>query len=198
MEHRSPTPPRSESALSRPCFVCVPRTSPARLPDMLFSRPLIIVSTLAPSATRERIRDFATSRDLPNLDAFRRRLIVSWRLSQANEDFVFQPEYGDSLDIDGTRFIGLVEPASGGSRIRGRVVVAPMMKIVLSVFMLAVVFAALATLAQDQQPAAKVLAIAMTMLGSAALMLRYSLRSTSRIVDARLRQCLEATGSRAA
>jgi hypothetical protein len=165
---------------------------------MLFSRPLIIESTLAPSATRERIRDFATSRDLPNLDAFRRRLIVSWRLSQANEDFVFQPEYGDSLDIDGTRFIGLVEPASGGSRIRGRVVVAPMMKIVLSVFMLAVVFAALATLAQDQQPAAKVLAIAMTMLGSAALMLRYSLRSTSRIVDARLRQCLEATGSRAA
>ena len=67
---------------------------------MIFSRPLVIESSLTPSATRARVSAFATSRDMPDLEAFRRRQIVSWRLSKANEVFLFQPEYGDSLDIE--------------------------------------------------------------------------------------------------
>lgn len=157
---------------------------------MLFTRPLVIESSLAPSATRARVRPFATSRDLPSLEAFRRRQVVSWRLSQVNEDFLFQPEYGDSLDIDGARFVGLVEAMGSGSRIRGRVVVAPLMRIVMSIFMLVVVFAAVATLGSGQEPATKVLAIASAALGGALLAVHFSMRSTSRLVEARLRQCL--------
>jgi hypothetical protein len=165
---------------------------------MVFSRPLIIESTVTPSAARARVSAFATSRETPSLEAFRRRPIVSWRLSKANEDFVFQPEYGDSLDIDGARFVGLVEPAGSGSRIRGRVFASPLTRIVMSIFMLAVVFAALAALRQGSESSAKVLSIASTMLGAALLMARYNVRSTRRLVEARLRQCLEASEPRAA
>jgi hypothetical protein len=165
---------------------------------MLFSRPLVIESFLTVSVTRSRVRTFATSRELPTLEAFRRRQIVSWRLSETNEDFLFQPEYGDSLDIDGARFIGLVEAAASGSRIRGRVIAAPLTTAVMSIFMLGVVFAAAAGLVQGTQPATKVLGIASLMLGAAVLMVRYSVRSTSRLVEARLRQCLDASGPRVA
>ncbi|HEY2378800.1 MAG TPA: hypothetical protein VGH98_22655 [Gemmatimonadaceae bacterium] len=165
---------------------------------MVFTRPLIIESTLTASETRTRVRAFAASRGLPTLEAFRRRQIVGWRLSEANEDFLFQPEYGDSLSIEGARFVGLVEPAGSGSRIRGRVVTAPFTRIPMSVFMLAVVVAATATLWQGNEPAGKVLSIASMMLGAALLMVRYNLRSTSALVEARLRQCLDATAPRAA
>ena len=165
---------------------------------MLFSRPLIIESPLSANATREHVRAFATSRDMPTLEAFRRQLIIGWRLSAANEDFLFQPEYGDSLNVEGARFVGLVEPAPSGSRIRGNVVLSPLMRIVMGTFVLAVVLAAMATLRQGTEPAAKVLSMASVMLGGAMLMVRYSLRSTSRLVESRLRQCLEAAGPRAA
>lgn len=165
---------------------------------MLFSMPLSIDSALSAGEARERVRAFATSRDLPLLEAFRRRQIVGWRLSRVDESFLFQPEYGDTLNVEGARFVGLVEPAGSGSRIRGYVVVAPLTKIVASVVVLAVLAAAMATLAQAQEAAAKVLAIASTMIGGTLLMLRYSLRSTSRLVDARLQQCLAASTSRAA
>src|SRR5438105_15425554 len=118
---------------------------------MVFSRPLVIESRLTPSATRARVRAFATSREMPNLEVFRRRQIVSWRLSKANEDFLFQPEYGDSLDIEGARFVGLVEPAGSGSRIRGHVVAAPLTRIVISIFMLDVVVAAMGALRQGTE-----------------------------------------------
>ena len=150
------------------------------------------------SEARARVRAFAASRDMPDLEAFRRRQIVSWRLSKPKEDFLFQPEYGDSLNVDGARFLGLVEPIGSGSRIRGRIVVSPLMRIVMSVFMLAVVVAAVGALRQGEEPATKVLTIALVMLGAALLMVRYSLRSTSRLVEARLRQSLEAPGPRAA
>jgi hypothetical protein len=67
----------------------------------------------------------------------------------------------------------------------------------MSVFLSAVVFAATAALAQGTEPAAKVLAIASLMLGGALLMVRYNLRSTSAIVEDRLRQCLDAARPRA-
>lgn len=162
---------------------------------MLFRRPLILDSAPPVTVARARIRAFATSRGLPELEAFRRRQIIGWRLSELNEDFLFQPEYGDQLDIDGARFVGLVEPAGAGSRIRGHVVASPLMKIVVSAFILAVSFAVAVTLSQGREPAAKVLAIAALMLGTAVLMVRYSLVSTSRLVEARLRQCLESSGA---
>ena len=165
---------------------------------MIFNRPLIIESPLPANATRVQVRMFATWRDMPKLEAFRRRQIVGWRLSQANEDFLFQPEYGDSLDIEGTRFVALVESARWGSRIRGHVIAAPLTRIVMTTFMLVVVVATLAALREESEPAAKVLSMAAIMLGGALLMVRYSLRSTSRFVEVRLRQCLEAAGSRAA
>ncbi|HKW46995.1 MAG TPA: hypothetical protein VJN70_06105 [Gemmatimonadaceae bacterium] len=168
-----------------------------RLADMIFSRPLIIESSLPPGTTRARVHQFAASRDLSALEAFRRRQIVGWRLSESHEDLLFQPEYGDSYSMDGARFVGLVEPADSGSRIRGRVVVAPLTRVIMSVFMLAVVFAVITTLVQGTEPATKVLTIASTMLGVALLMLQFSVRSTSRLVEARLRQCLETREPRA-
>jgi hypothetical protein len=165
---------------------------------MIFRRPLVVESNLSPSAARARVTAVATSRDMPTLEAFRRRQIVGWRLSKANEDFVFQPEYGDSLDIDGARFVALVEPASSGSRIRGYVVAAPLTKILMSTFMLAVLFAATMALREGNESPARILSIASLMLGAALVIVRYSVRSTSQLVEARLRRCLEAFGPRAA
>jgi hypothetical protein len=144
------------------------------------------------------VRAFATSRELPELEAMRRRQVIGWRLSEAHEDFVFQPEYGDSLDIDGARFVGLVEPVGSGSRIRGRIVLSPLTRVIMTVWVLAVLGAAFAALRQGQEPAGRVVAIALVMLGGAALMVRYSLRSTSRLVEARLRQSLELSERHAA
>ncbi|HEV8235339.1 MAG TPA: hypothetical protein VGP84_12115 [Gemmatimonadaceae bacterium] len=160
---------------------------------MVFSQKLVIESTLSAGAARARMRAFATSRDMANLEAFRRRQIVSWRLSKASEDFVFQPEYGDILDIEGAQFVGLVEPTGFGSRIRGHVVAARLTRIVMSTFMLAVVFVAIAALREGNESPAKILSIAAMGLGGALLMLRYGARSTRRLVEARLRRCLEAS-----
>ena len=164
---------------------------------MLFTRPLVIDSSLTPSATRARVRTFARSRDLPSLEAFRRRQIVSWRLSQVNEDSLFQPEYGDRLDIEGARFVGLVEPRGSGSRIRGRVVLTPLVRIVMSIFMLAVMLMAIAAVGSGQEPATTILAIASTALCFALLMVHFSMRWSSRAVEDALRQCLEERQARA-
>ena len=158
---------------------------------MVFRQALIIDSTLSPSATRARMRAFATSREMPSLDAFRRRQIVSWRLSKAHEDFVFQPEYGEVLDVEGAQFVALVEPAGSGSRIRGHVVAARLTRIVMSTFVLAVVFLAIAALREGNESPAKILSIASMALGGALLMLSYGVRSTRGLVEARLRECLE-------
>jgi hypothetical protein len=180
------------------CAVGVLSAGSNRLTGMLFSRPLVIESTLSAGASRDRVRAFATSRDLPLLDAYRRRQIIGWKLSESNEDFIFQPEYGDSLNVEGARLVALVEPLGSGSRIRGHLITSPITRIVMSVFLSAVVVAVIATLVQGSEPAAKVLAIASLMLGVAILMVRYDLRSTSAIVEARLRQCLDASSPRAA
>jgi hypothetical protein len=164
----------------------------------VFSRLLIIDSALSAAETRMRVRAFATSRDLPQLDAYRRRQIVSWRLSRANEESLFQPEYGDVHDIEGARFVGLVEPVLRRSRIRGYVVVSLLTRIIVSVVMLAVGFAATAALRQGAAPAVEVLSIAAATSGGTLAMLRYSLRSSSRVVAMRLQQCLEVRGPRAA
>jgi hypothetical protein len=165
---------------------------------MLFSRRLSIDSALPVGLTRARVRGFATSRELPELEAMRRRQIIGWRLSETHEDFVFQPEYGDSLDIDGARFVGLVEPNGSGSRIRGRIVLSPLTRVIMSVWVLAVLGAAFAAVRQGQEPVGNVVAIALVMLGGAAWMVRYSLRSTSRLVEARLRQSLDVSERRVA
>ena len=162
---------------------------------MLFSRPLAIEATLSVPIARARLRTYAASRDHLDLAAFRRRQIIGWRLSEANESFLFQPEYGDSLSVDGARFFGLVEPVGAGSRIRGRVMVSPLTRIVMSVWMLAVVAATVAALGQGEEAPAKVLGIAALMFGAAVVMCRYSLWSTSRLVETRLRQSLEESGA---
>ena len=158
---------------------------------MLFRRHLIIESMLSVALTRARVRACAASPFVANLETFRRRQIIGWRLSEANESFLFQPEYGDVLDVEGARFVGLVEPVGNGARIRGLVLVSPLTKIILSLWMLAVVAAAVAALAQGQEPAKRVLAIATLMFGAAVVMVRYSLWSTSRVVETRLRQSIE-------
>jgi hypothetical protein len=162
---------------------------------MLFTRPLIIESVLSVPLTRARLRGCARTPYVADLAAFRRQQIIGWRLSEANESFLFQPEYGDTLDVEGARFVGLVEPLGTGSRIRGRISVSPLTKIVLSVWMLAVVVAAVAGLRQGTEAPARVLGIAALMFSAAVVMLRYSLWSTSRVVEARLRQSIETSGA---
>jgi hypothetical protein len=164
---------------------------------MLFSRPLTIDSTLSVTVTRARMRACATPSAIADLATFRHRQIIGWRLSQTGESFLFQPEYGDSLSVDGARFVGLVEPMTAGSRIRGRVVASPLTRVVMSVWMLAAFVATAVALGQGQQGQAKVLAIAALMFSAALLMVRYSLWSTSRLVETRLRQSLSGATARA-
>ena len=166
---------------------------------MLFSRLLIIESSLSASVARARVREFATSTDIPDLAAFRRRQIIGWRLSEASESSLFQPEYGDSLDVDGARFIGLVESLpTGGSRIRGRIMASPSTRIVISAWMLVAVLATVVALHEEREAPAKLLAISALMFSGAVLMVWYSLRSASRLVEIRLRQSLSSSHSRAA
>jgi len=115
-----------------------------------------------------------------------------------NESFLFQPEYGDLLNIEGARFVGLVEPVGDGSRIRGRIVAAPLTKSVLSLLMFAVVAAMLVALRQGTDAPARVLGISGLMLGTTLTMVRYSLWSASQDVQARLRQSLDASDAVAA
>jgi hypothetical protein len=55
--------------------------------------------------------------------------------------------------------------------------------------------ATVVALGQGVEAPEKVLGIAALMLGAAVLMVRYSLWSTSRVVEARLRQSLEESGA---
>jgi hypothetical protein len=165
---------------------------------MLFHRPLIIESRLPVPLARARLRACASSPYVADLEAFRRRQIIGWRLSEMNESFLFQPEYGDLLNIEGARFVGLVEPVGDGSRIRGRIVAAPLTKSVLSLLMFAVVAAMLVALRQGTDAPARVLGISGLMLGTTLTMVRYSLWSASRDVQARLRQSLDASDAVAA
>lgn len=164
---------------------------------MLFGRALVIDSSLPASVTRALVRAFSASDEIPNLEDFRRRQIIGWRLSEANESFLFQPEYGDSLNVEGARFVGLIEPIGTGSRIRGRVMLSPLMKIVMGGLMLAVASATVVALAQGRESPARVLAIGSLMLGVAMGMARYSLASTRRLVETRLRQSLDQGNARA-
>jgi hypothetical protein len=165
---------------------------------MIFSRPLIIESTLTVGAARARLRAFATSRSLPDLEAYRRRQILGWRLSERGEEFLFQPEYGDVLNVEGARFLGLAEPAGAGSRVRGRITLSLMTRIVVGVWMLAVAAATIVTLGQGAEAPAKVMEISALMFAVTVLMVRYSLWSTARIVEVRLRQALDGAGARVA
>ena len=165
---------------------------------MLFSRALIIDSALTASAARARVRKFATSNGMSDLEAFRRRRIIGWRLSDAHEDRLFQPEYGDHLLVDGARLLALVEPAGAGSRIRGRILVSPLTRIVMSVFILAIAVAAIAALGQGTEQPAKILGIAAAMIGGTVLTLRYGLWRQGRLVEARFGECLDAASPRAA
>jgi hypothetical protein len=99
--------------------------------------------------------------------------------------------------VQGRRFVALVEQAGSGSRIRGIVVLSPLTRILLSLLILAAAFAATAALAEGREPSVKVVAIASAMITGALFMVRYSLRWTSRLVEARLRQCLDAPMPRA-
>ena len=164
----------------------------------MFSRPLIIHSVFSVSETRARVRAFAAFRDLSELEIHRRRQIVEWRLSRANEDFLFQPEYGDTLNVAGARFVALVEPAQSGSRIRGRVSAAPVTRVLSSAFTLALLVAAISILAQGGTPAANVVTAGLAIIAGTLLVVRYSVRCASRRVEARLRQALEISVPRAA
>lgn len=165
---------------------------------MLFRRRLSVESGLSVAGTRARLRACATSPYDGDLAAFRGRQIIGWRLSELNEDFLFQPEYGDTLDVDGARFVGLVEPAGTGARIRGFVRASPLTKIVMSLWMVAVVAVMVVSLGQGTEAPSRVLGIATLMLGGGVVMVRYSLWSTSRVVEARLRQSVQASRTSAA
>lgn len=165
---------------------------------MLFSRPLAFEAAVSVPVARTRLRTYATSRDTLDLAAFRRRQIIGWRLSEANESFLFQPEYGDTLDVEGTRLFALVEPAGAGSRVRGRIIVSPLTKILISVWMLGVAAVTLRALTLGDESPARVLRIGVLLLGASVLLARYRLSSVSRRVEARLRERLETSRTSAA
>jgi hypothetical protein len=165
---------------------------------MLFSRPLAFEAAVPVPVARTCLRAYATSRDALDLAAFRKRQIIGWRLSEANESFLFQPEYGDTLDVDGTRLFALVEPASAGSRVRGRIVVSPLMKTLISVWMLTVAVVTIRALTVGEEAPARVLEMGAGLLGAAVLVARYHLSALSRRVQARLREHLEASRASAA
>ena len=165
---------------------------------MLFRRCLTVESALSVAVTRARLRACAAKPFVADLAAFRRRQIIGWRLSEGNESFLFQPEYGDTLDVEGARFVALVEPVGQGARIRGFVSTSPFTTVVLSLWILAVGAATVVALGQGTEPPARVLGIGALMFGAAAVMVRYSLWSTSRLVAARLQQGVDASSTSAA
>ena len=165
---------------------------------MPFTHQLVIESALSPRATRHRLRAFAAPSGMPDLEAYRRRRIVGWRLSRLHEDFLFQPEYGECLDVQGAQFVALVEATRSGSRIRGHIVASAVTKIVMSVSVLTVVVTTVAALAVGREPVPKVLTLAAAMIGGGLVMVRYSLRSLGRLVEARLRGWLEEAEERVA
>lgn len=165
---------------------------------MLFSRPLAFEAAVSVPVARTRLRAYATSRDALDLAAFRKRQIIGWRLSEANESFLFQPEYGDTLDVDGTRLFALVEPTSAGARVRGRIVVSPLTKMLISLWMLTVAVVTIRAFALGEEAPARVLEMGALLLGGAVLFARYRLSSMSRRVEARLRERLEASRASAA
>ena len=158
---------------------------------MLYTRSLAFESPAPAAVVRARLRRYAMSRDRLDLAAFRRRQIIGWRLSEANDGLLFQPEYGDSLDVDGARLHALVEPTRAGSRIRGRILLSPPMRMVTSALMLAVVAAMIGALSLGAEDPARVLEMAALVCGAMVVMVRYRLSSMSRLVEARLRQSLE-------
>ena len=164
---------------------------------MLFTRSLAFESTASAPVARERLRTYAASRDRLDLAAFRRRKIIGWRLSEANEGILFQPEYGDDFAVDGARLQALVEPVNTGSRIRGRIILAPLARIVTGVWMLAVAALTVGALRFGEEASARVLGIGALVFGATFVMVRYRLSSMGRLVEARLRQSLEEPGSHA-
>ena len=112
-------------------------------------------------------------------------------MSEANEGLLFQPEYGDSFDVEGAQLHALVEPVSTGSRIRGRIVLPTLARMMTSVWMLAVVAATMGALRFGEETPARVLGIGALVFGATFVMVRYRLSSMSRLVEARLRQSLE-------
>ncbi|HKN64707.1 MAG TPA: hypothetical protein VJW73_00425 [Gemmatimonadaceae bacterium] len=147
---------------------------------------------------RTRLRAYATSRDQLDLAAYRKRQIIGWRLSEANESFLFQPEYGETFDVEGARLLALIEPASAGSRVRGRLIVSPLTKIVIGVWMLTVAVVTFRALSLGEEAPATVLRRGALLLGAAVIFARYCLTSMSRRVEARLRERLEASPTSAA
>ena len=165
---------------------------------MLFRRPLIIESRLSVVLTRARLRACATTPYIADLESYRRRQIIGWRLSEMNESFLFQPEYGDILDVEGARFVALVEPVGAGARIRGFVMASPFTKVALSVWMVAIAAATIIALREATQPPGRLVGMAALMIAAAVAMVRYSLSSTSRIIAAQLHTRMNASAAAAA
>lgn len=112
-------------------------------------------------------------------------------MSEANEGFLFQPEYGDSFDVDGARLQALVEPTGAGSRIRGRIILSPLTRIMTSAWMIALAAATIGALRLGEESPARVLGIGALVFGATFVTVRYRLSSMGRLVEARLRQRLE-------
>ena len=165
---------------------------------MLFSRSLAFETTVSVPVARARLRAYATCGDQLDLAAFRRRQIIGWRLSEANEDFLFQPEYGDTFDVEGARLHALIEPAAAGSRVRGRLIVSPLTKILVSAWMLAVAAVTFHALTLGDEAPASVLGMSALLCGAAVVVSRYCLASMGRRVADRLREHLEASRTIAA
>ena len=165
---------------------------------MLFSRSLAFEATVPVLVARSRLRAYATSRDRLDLAAFRKRQIIGWRLSEANESFLFQPEYGDTFDVHGARLLALIEPAGAGSRVRGRILVSRPAKLLISVWMLAVAVMMIRALTLGDEAPARVIERGALLFGAAVLVSRYCLASMRRRVEARLREHLEASRASAA
>lgn len=156
----------------------------------LFSAPLIVESPLAPETVRERIRELVATRLLIGTSAFRWRQVLGWKLAERADEFTLEPSYARSRNA--ARLIGRIDAAGGGSRIVGRVSHPWFTRIVMSSFIIFVAIAAVAGLAQHNDPAFKVLWISAAMIGGCVLLVRFELRSTGALIEAGLRSAVAA------
>jgi len=147
---------------------------------VLYSKPLIVESTLAPGELRERVREMGTSRWERHAPS-RPSRVLAWKISERADGFSLQPIY-----VRGRRvvcFVGTIEASGKGSRIVGRVEHPWFTRVATSLFMTVFAVVGIRALVQHTDPTFKTVWLSATMVGVCTVLLRWELRSVAALIE---------------
>lgn len=151
---------------------------------LLYSKPLIVESTLSPGELRERVREMRTSRWEKHARS-RPSRVLAWEVSERADGFSLQPIYVRGRRV--VRFVGTIEASGNGSRIVGRVEHPWFTRVATSVFMTVFAVAGVRAFVQDTDPTFKTVWLSATMIGLCTVLLRWELRSVAALIVTGLR-----------